>query len=299
MKAPPDQADLPGGSPGYGIATLASLTGLSQDVIRTWERRYKALSPGRNDTGRRLYGEADLARLRLLAGLTAQGHAISTLAPLTADQLLALTPSRDLTDDDERAAARTREGLLAAFMSFDGDRAARLLGRASLAFDPLALCERVLGPVLEEIGQGWSEGRISIAQEHAASSLIRAHLLGLLQATHAPPSAPVCVVAALAGEGHDLGALYAALLAAQAGQRVVFLGGSLPTSEIARAVEQTGASRLLLSLIALPADEAREQLETLASVIAPGVTLQVGGQGALRVPLPPRCKLAGLASIAP
>lgn len=299
MTTLPDQAALPGGAPGYGIATLASLTGLSQDVIRTWERRYKALSPGRTGTGRRLYGEADLARLRLLAGLTARGHAISTLAPLTTDQLLALTPSQDLAPDDERAAARTREGLLAAFTSFDGDRAARLLGRASLAFDPLALCERVLGPVLEEVGRGWSEGRISIAQEHAASSVIRAHLLGLLQTTHPPASAPVCVVATLAGEGHDLGALFAALLAAQAGQRVVFLGGSLPTSDIARAVEQTGASRLLLSLVALPADEAREQLETLARVVDPRVTLQVGGRGASCVQLPPRCELASLASIAP
>lgn len=283
-------------SPGYGIATLASLTGLSQDVIRVWERRYSVLSPGRSSTGRRLYNEEDLARLRLLAQLTGQGHSIGTLASLSVEQLTALLPPPP-SDDEGLAAARTCAALLEAFAVFDRDRAVRLLGRASLAFSSLVLCEQVLGPALDALGEGWVQGRVSIAQEHAATSIIRAHLLGLFQGISVPPSASVSVVATLAGEGHDLGALFVALLAAEAGQRVVFLGGSLPVSEIILAVESTRASRLMLSLVAQPMDEAQAQLDSLSSEVAPGVTILVGGRGASRLRLPARCRCVGLASL--
>lgn len=184
-----------------------------------------------------------------------------------------------------------------AFSVFDRDRAMRLLGQASLAFSNLVLCERVLGPVLEEIGQGWAEGRISIAQEHAATSIIRAHLLGLFHSIHPPPSAPVSVVATPAGEGHDLGALFVALLLAEAGRRTIFLGGSLPIHEIIQTVVSTGASQLMLSLVAQPAGEAEEQLELLASEVAPGVAIFVGGRGALGLRLPARCCSVALAAL--
>ena len=41
MKAPPDQADLPGGSPGYGIATLVISFALLLSIngVQVWSRQ--------------------------------------------------------------------------------------------------------------------------------------------------------------------------------------------------------------------------------------------------------------------
>ena len=41
--------------PRHPIQVVATRTGLSKDVIRIWERRYQAITPGRSDPGRRGY----------------------------------------------------------------------------------------------------------------------------------------------------------------------------------------------------------------------------------------------------
>ena len=50
----------------FPIRYAADQTGLSQHVIRVWERRYGVVEPERSGTNRRLYTEADIKRLHLL-----------------------------------------------------------------------------------------------------------------------------------------------------------------------------------------------------------------------------------------
>ena len=50
----------------HPITVVSERTGLSQDVLRVWERRYGAVQPVRGPGGQRLYTDADIARLRLL-----------------------------------------------------------------------------------------------------------------------------------------------------------------------------------------------------------------------------------------
>lgn len=64
----------------YAIGTVSSLTGLDPHTIRAWERRHRAVVPGRSETGRRLYCDADVERLRLLRSATEAGHAIGSVA---------------------------------------------------------------------------------------------------------------------------------------------------------------------------------------------------------------------------
>jgi hypothetical protein len=46
--------------PRHPIGVVSRRTGLGQDVIRAWERRYGAVVPQRTDTGRRLYTDEDV-----------------------------------------------------------------------------------------------------------------------------------------------------------------------------------------------------------------------------------------------
>ena len=48
------------------IGVVAERTGLSQELLRAWERRYDAVVPVRSEGGQRLYTDADVDRLRLL-----------------------------------------------------------------------------------------------------------------------------------------------------------------------------------------------------------------------------------------
>ena len=56
------------------IGTLAEAAGLSVSTLRAWEHRYGLLRPRRTPGGHRLYGPADLARIREMQRLVADGH---------------------------------------------------------------------------------------------------------------------------------------------------------------------------------------------------------------------------------
>ena len=71
----------------HPIAVAAERTGLSQDVLRVWERRYNAVTPSRASNGQRVYSDADLERLRLLHAATDSGRSISQVAALSTTEL--------------------------------------------------------------------------------------------------------------------------------------------------------------------------------------------------------------------
>ncbi len=71
----------------YNIGAVARLTQIHPETIRVWERRYQLVSPGRSDTGRRLYSDEDIERLSLVKQMTELGHAVSGLARLSDQEL--------------------------------------------------------------------------------------------------------------------------------------------------------------------------------------------------------------------
>src|ERR1700691_5807021 len=93
--------EFPAGHHPIGVA--CERTGLSPHVLRVWERRYAAVEPTRTNGGHRLYSDADIERLRLLARATAGKRSISLVAHLPADEL-----ARLVRDDAE---VRLRTGI--------------------------------------------------------------------------------------------------------------------------------------------------------------------------------------------
>jgi DNA-binding transcriptional MerR regulator len=74
-------------SPNYRIGAVSRLTGIPPDTLRVWERRYDLVQPVRSEGGGRLYSQEDVTRLTLIKRLVDSGHAISTIAGLTVEQL--------------------------------------------------------------------------------------------------------------------------------------------------------------------------------------------------------------------
>jgi len=56
-------------------------------TLRIWEQRYQAVRPNTAASGHRLYSPEDVERATLLRRLTAQGHAIGSLASLETEQM--------------------------------------------------------------------------------------------------------------------------------------------------------------------------------------------------------------------
>ena len=55
------------------IAQVANLTGVGVHTLRAWERRHGIPAPARTDGRQRLYAEVDIALIRVMRDLAAQG----------------------------------------------------------------------------------------------------------------------------------------------------------------------------------------------------------------------------------
>jgi len=73
----------------YKIGAISRLTGIPTVTIRMWERRYGLVTPQRTEAGGRLYTQEDLQRLGLVKRAVDAGHAISTVANLPNEEILA------------------------------------------------------------------------------------------------------------------------------------------------------------------------------------------------------------------
>src|SRR5512147_3272600 len=71
----------------YPLRTVATMTGLTPDLIRVWEKRYQVVAPIRGARGARLYTAGDIAHLRLLARAVGGGRAIGDVAALRPAEL--------------------------------------------------------------------------------------------------------------------------------------------------------------------------------------------------------------------
>ncbi|MFN8545521.1 MAG: MerR family transcriptional regulator [Candidatus Binatia bacterium] len=237
----------------FPLRTVAAHTGLTPDIIRAWEKRYGVVAPIRGARGARLYSAADITHLRLLARVVGAGRAIGDVAALsqTALEQLVTQGTPDAGTLESSDAAAPREGVITRVMerlaAFDEATVTRLLGDAVVGLGIRPFVQTVVVPLVHRIGARWAEGERSIGEEHLLTGALRNLLGGLLHGRTA--TGHPMVLATPAGERHEIGLLSVALLARDAGVKVVYLGVDLPAAEIATAAERTRARVAGLSIV--------------------------------------------------
>lgn len=274
--------------PRHPISYVCRRVGLSTYVVRAWEKRYGAVVPARTSTKRRLYSDAEIDRLDLLARLVAQGHSISQIARLERERLEEILRATVLGSNDLRNAKRgdnSNEFLQRsqrAVSRGDGDALSNDLTDAAVRLSQPVLLAEVVGPLLCWIGDEWHKGEIRIANEHLATTVLRDFLGDLRRKHHPQPGMPTIVVATPSGEPHEFGALMVTLSTASDGWRDVYLGPNTPWQEIADVVIENDARAVALSL-SYPGDnpEIQYELEKLRRYLPESVPIFVGGAGAV------------------
>ena len=232
-------------TPVYTIKTVVQETGITPASLRAWERRYRVLSPGRSESGYRLYSERDIAVLRWLKSQVDGGVAISRAVALLETQhaagvhpeLAYASMSRlEAGRLAERAGtardlATIRDDLVQALLAFREQEAELTLSEAFALYPVDSVVEDLVVPALVEIGDLWQGKQASVSQEHFATLVLQRRLLAL-HAVYAPArSGPVALVGAAPGELHDVGALLVSMALRRAGWRVISLGQNLPSEE--------------------------------------------------------------------
>jgi methanogenic corrinoid protein MtbC1 len=240
------------------------------------------VQPVRTPKGGRLYSEYDVRKLAAIRDLVRLGHAVSTIAgmPLKTLRTRLAEAAGDFPAASDTGHEQMRAQFLASLEQDDWWSLEQMLNQWAIALPPRELVLHVLAPVIEEVGARWFKRQLSIGQEHLATALIRTLLGNLLRQQIPHVGAPMAVAATTSGERHELGLLMASLLVALQGWRVHYLGPDIPMAEVVRAVEDTGAATVLLSLVSDTAEHVA-QLASLRASLPERVEVWAGGRVAV------------------
>ena len=266
----------------YPIRAASKLTGISADTLRAWERRYNAVTPQRDRRGR-LYTEADLERLRLLNAAVGRGHTIGRLADLSDEELRQLTSSAGPDAPKHRTTVSVgvnvlHQRVLAAVRSMDYAEAERELASLAAVLPPREIVHRVALPLLDDVGEDWHAGRLSIAQEHMTSSLLRNFIGGLIPLQRRASAVSKVLFATPSGEHHEFGILLSAMLAAGGGLDIVYLGADLPAEDILTATQKTAPQAVIMGFTgANGAASGLSDLRHVAETLPAQIELWMGG----------------------
>ncbi len=232
-------------------------------------------------------------RLRAVARALAVGyrpHQVVAASLPELDRLLSLkTPSpvprpRGLASQRPRVAAAERV-LIDAWID-----AALLYDEAALAHGffeewnrrgPLAFLTQCAAPFVEEVGRGWEIGELSVSQEHFASERLADFLAEKWRRMNEREEGASMVLTTLPGEAHHLGLQMAAVVAALAEKKVIYLGPDTPCEEIIAAVLKSRADQLGISVsVSYDPKQAGNYLRRIRERLDDSVEVWVGGSGA-------------------
>jgi MerR family transcriptional regulator, light-induced transcriptional regulator len=218
---------------GLNIAALARRTGVAPDTLRKWEQRYRILQPTRTAGGQRRYSERDVARVEWLCERLREGYRIGEAANLLGTA--ATTPTR------------TPGAHLSAILdAVEGGEPAAigvLVDQAFALYDVDETLDQILAPLLREVGERWSRGELTVAEEHVVSEAVRSRL-GHLLADAGGGVRGTAVLACAPGERHELGLMMLAIALRRDGWKVTYLGADTPF-EAAVALAGRQSARLL------------------------------------------------------
>jgi methylmalonyl-CoA mutase cobalamin-binding subunit len=138
-----------------------------------------------------------------------------------------------------------------------------------------------LAALLEEIGERWAEGTLSILEEHVATERLSRCLAQVSDQLPSRPGAPRLLLTTAEGEEHTLGLLLAEIVIREHGWPVLWAGRRVPLAEIVAHVASGSVDAVAVSAssVADPGD-LLAQTERLGAICRAGeVQLLLGGSG--------------------
>ena len=277
----------------YTIKRAAQLTGISLSTLRAWERRYGVVSPARSDGRYRLYSDADLRALGIMASLVNEGWSAREAAAETKARIsgpVSRPTPEPLSEEAQPPVLAGLDRLIEAAQRLDPATASDVLddGFARAGFERVV--DDWLMPTLVALGDAWADGRISVAGEHLLSYTVQRRLAAAYEAAGGRANGPVVMLGLPAGARHELGILAFAVAARRAGFATAYVGADLPHDDWELAVRARDAAAVVLA-VPRPADvaPARQLCERLLAS-HPQLVVFVGGScqdevGAGSVPL--------------
>lgn len=256
------------------ISAVERDTGLSKDVLRMWERRYRFPQPLRDKHGERIYPPEQIAKLRAIRRLMDRGHRPGKIIDLDLPALDALGSA---------PASRAEPGA-------DIDEVLELIGSHHLPELRQLFNQRLMKqglqrfvldtvvPLTAAVGDAWVRGEFAVFEEHLYTEQVQGVLRNAIATAQANSKAPRILLTSFPTEQHGLGLLMVEALLVCEGATCIPLGTETPAHEIVRAAEAHRADIVALSFsAAFPERQAASGLKTLRASLPGSIAIWAGG----------------------
>lgn len=265
----------------YRIKQIAKMTGLSKEVLRIWEKRFRLISPKRGPNRYRLYTEEDLKILKYLVKEIELGQSIGELASLGKDEILTRINSEETkeTKDETYTTDSLIKDLEKSLMPLDQSAFENRLREMMVLLPFEEVFKRVLVPLQIRVGELWFDEKIGIAVEHYVTTQVKQKLFAVMNVM-AVQNGPKVAVACPPWELHEIGAQMIAYQCSAMGCQTILLGANLPTEDLIQFCTNTTPDAVVLSFTS-PVSESKGRVffTELSTRILPLCPVVVGGQG--------------------
>ncbi|MER7559855.1 MerR family transcriptional regulator [Nocardioides sp. NPDC126508] len=275
----------------YTIKHAAQRVGITTATLRAWERRYGVIAPHRSESGYRLYGEHDVAVLRSMKHLVDQGWSAG-LAAAEAIRLDRAQPAHATTADTPAAGGGTQPSpdlpgrmRIAAAALDTTDLSATLDEVFALSSFETVMADHVF-PALEELGDAWADGRVSVAGEHLASNAVMRRLAVAYEAAAAHGHGPRVALGTAPGTRHEIGLLAFAVAARRRGMDTDYLGADLPIDDWLGVADDSALAAVVLAIPTTADIPATAAVITALRDHRPDLVVAVGGAQQSQAPAP-------------
>ncbi|CAH0996974.1 HTH-type transcriptional repressor CarH [Emticicia aquatica] len=262
----------------YSIKDLEQLSGIKAHTLRIWEQRYNIINPKRTDTNIRTYDDKDLKLVLNIALLKDHDYKISEIAKLSLEELskevLAIS-DKQLNYPDQIHA------LTIAMIDIDEERFEKIMATNILQFGFENTMINIIYPFLSRIGTLWVTGSIGPAQEHFITNLIRQKLIVAIdgQIIKATSVSKKYILYTPEGEFHEIPLLFANFILRARNNKVIYLGQSMPFSELQFICEHHKPDYLFSVITSTPGqDEVQQYVNKLGEAFSEIKVLLTGYQ---------------------
>lgn len=258
------------------IQAVERETGVSKELLRMWERRYRFPTPARDHQGDRIYTQEQISKLRLLRRLIDVGFRPGKIIGMQIDELENLLRSRyskriESTPELEQELIENLKGkdphLLREYLSHQ-------LVKMGLQTFILEFLQHA-NPL---VGDAWMRGVIEVHEEHLYTEQVQSLVRGAIANLRPATSAPRIMLTTAPNENHTLGVLMVEAMLRLDDVDAICFGPMMPVRDIVQAAQKHHMEIVGISFsTSFPTSHAIEFLEDLRFRLPADVNIWAGG----------------------
>lgn len=238
----------------FTIKDLENISGVKAHTIRIWEKRYNLLKPKRTDTNIRYYSNKNLRKLLNVVYLNDNNYKISKIAKMSDEDILLNTRAlaNEILDENEAI-----NSLMIAMFQFDKLLFHKTYNELLLKKTFREIFKNIFIPFLNKIGFLWHTETLLPAHEHFISNLIIQKMQFSTEKLElsTPKTDTTYVLFLPENENHEIGLMYLNYELVLRGNHTIYLGQSLPLSNLNHFFESEKKICFITALTVKPYDD--------------------------------------------